>query len=819
MESVLEIILKLVDKASGGVKGVASSLGGLEDKAAKAHNRLLPLSNMFGTILKAGAVTATAAVGGLAAGIVSATLEAADMEQKIADIASVMGVGADAIKPLKGLIQDLGMDPRLKVDATEAGIAIEMLAKNGLTMTQVMDGAARNTVLLANATGAEFGTAADIATDVMVLFNIEAQEMMSAVNGITGVTTKSKFGINDYRLAIAQAGGVASAVGVEFDDFNAVIAAIAPSFASGSDAGTSFKTFLQRLVPDTNPAKEAMTELGLLTVDASGKMQNAFFTASGEMKSMGEISQALHIAMKDLSDEQRIQALTTMFGTDAMRAASAMAGMTEESFNKLKLEIAKVDAEQAAKTRMDTLRGSMEILTGVFDGLKIQIGDKFIPVFKNLVDRIAQFLSDNSDKIVAWAEKLAAKIEELLPAAEAILGWMVTFVTTGEKMTTTQMGLTGQTAELVNGFISFVGWIENTVRVVTDVFNALGGLKVILTTIGALLGISVIAQVIGFISSIVGAVGAVGSFIGALTGLGPLVAGIAALFGPVTLAVAAVGAAIAVLYSAWQGNWFGIRDVTGQAIQGIKGWLDKAPGWLQEAGPKLYEAGRGAFLRVSEAIGSLRAHTQSVIQTVLSDVKEHGYAYAVGAFAGRLAEGARSAVISMFQGFQNAAPNASADIQQALNGIINTFNFVMDGFRTHVWSVMWSIGENIGKGLMGGINHLMNDIQNVIRNLTNRIPQWIRDQLGIHSPSEVMRSLGKSTMEGFVLGMQDLAVQPQLVLEQAITGVGSDSVSQDNSQRTTNWNINMTSGGGAATESQMIRLTNTLTSVYSGGRF
>lgn len=61
-------------------------------------------------------------------------------------------------------------------------LAIDMLGKNGQSLTQIFDGFARATVLLANSTKADFGTAADIATDVMLQFNIAAGDMMKAVN-------------------------------------------------------------------------------------------------------------------------------------------------------------------------------------------------------------------------------------------------------------------------------------------------------------------------------------------------------------------------------------------------------------------------------------------------------------------------------------------------------------------------------------------------------------------------------------------------------------------------------------------------------------
>ena len=238
------------------------------DAAGKVGQQFVGLGdavNKAALVVATAFVAATAAAGAALAKFTGDGIEkAADLEKQMGGIAAVMSTTKDAVGPLKDLIQDLALDPRLKVNTTEAADAIEMLGRNGLTMSQILDGAAESTVLLANATEADFGTAADIATDVMSLFNIEAKDMNTAVDGITSVVNNSKFSIDDYRLAIAQGGGVAASVGVEFDDFNTTIAATAPLFGSGSDAGTSFKTFLQRLVPDTDKAAGAMVDLAFL---------------------------------------------------------------------------------------------------------------------------------------------------------------------------------------------------------------------------------------------------------------------------------------------------------------------------------------------------------------------------------------------------------------------------------------------------------------------------------------------------------------------------------------------------------------------------
>jgi TP901 family phage tail tape measure protein len=196
-----------------------------------------------------------------------------DLDAQMATIAATMNTTKAAVGPLKDLILDLALDPKLTVNATDAANAIQLLAQNGVTMKEIMDGAAKSTVALANATGADFGTAANIASGVMKVFNIDAANMATAIDGITGVTNQSKFTIDDYGQAFAQAGGIAAGMGLSLQDFNTVIAASADNFNSGSDAGTSFKTLLQRLSNPTDEAKAAMQQYGISLFDAEGKMR------------------------------------------------------------------------------------------------------------------------------------------------------------------------------------------------------------------------------------------------------------------------------------------------------------------------------------------------------------------------------------------------------------------------------------------------------------------------------------------------------------------------------------------------------------------
>jgi hypothetical protein len=222
------------------------------------------------------------------------------------------------------------------------------------------------------------------------------------------VVTNSKFSINDYQLALAQGGAAAGVAGVSFDEFNATVAALAPNFASGSDAGTSFKTMVQRLVPQTDSAAAAMEALGL-----------NFINADGSIKDMAEVAGELHRVFTGMAEAERVAALNTIFGTDAMRAAAAMAGYTEEEFRALQKTVGSADAEMAAAQRMDNLAGDMEVFGGIVETLKLQIGDQFQPAARSFVQSVSSIAEAVGPRLVGLAGAAAEWVEPWISSIES----------------------------------------------------------------------------------------------------------------------------------------------------------------------------------------------------------------------------------------------------------------------------------------------------------------------------------------------------------------------------------------------------------------
>ncbi|AHK42209.1 putative phage tail protein [Ensifer adhaerens OV14] len=324
---------------------------------------------------------------------------AGDFEAAMNRVDAATGATADEFKAMRDMAVQLGADTSFS--ASESADAMEMLAKNGLKASQILDGAVAASMQLAAASGSDLSAAADVATDVMMNFGKEAKDLAPLVDGITGVLLESKFGFDDYRLAMGQAGGVAGNLGVSFEDFNAVIAGTSSAFASGSDAGTSFKTFLTTLVPKSDAAAAAMDELGL-----------KFFNVDGSMKSMTAIAEELKTKMGGLSDEDMNNKMSTMFGTDAMRTAIMLMKTGGAGIDELKTKIGSASAEEQAAARLKGFNGELEKLGGAFETLQIAIADS------GLLAMVTSFVT----MLAGWIDALATSNPELLKWGTILAG-------------------------------------------------------------------------------------------------------------------------------------------------------------------------------------------------------------------------------------------------------------------------------------------------------------------------------------------------------------------------------------------------------------
>jgi TP901 family phage tail tape measure protein len=352
-----------------GAKRASRDLGGIGSSADQANRRMS----------KAG--TSMVATGALiAGGLAFATKTAGDFEYSMSQVGAVLGASEGDMEALRAKAIQLGKDTAFS--AGESAKAMEELAKAGLNTTDILNGAADATVALAAAGQVDMATAAGIASSAMNSFNIKAEDMAHVSDLISGAANKSATDVVGVGEAFKYVAPLASATGVSIEDTTAGIAALAKVGIQGSMAGTTLRGMLQNLTPASESAAKKMKELGIITEDN----KNRFYDAAGNTKSLADISGILQESLSGLSDEQKSQALNTIFGARAMAGATALAKQGKKGFQDLKGEIGDVSAEEVAADRMDNLKGSIELMKGSLETLLIQVGTPLLNGFRKVVD-------------------------------------------------------------------------------------------------------------------------------------------------------------------------------------------------------------------------------------------------------------------------------------------------------------------------------------------------------------------------------------------------------------------------------------------------
>lgn len=468
----LKIRVALVDQASAMINELSKNIEGV----GKTAQQKVEWIKNFGLAVG----TAATVVGGFAVN------KFMDFEKTMSGVKAVLSPTTEEFEALKNKVQEVGKETVFSQG--EIARATEDLAKNGLNASQILNGALDATANFASAAGTTLETSSGVVSDALNIFKLRAEDVSTAVDQMTGVTIASKFGAEDYALALAQGGAAARVAGISFEDFNTTIAGISSAFSSWSDAGTSFKVFTQRLIPQSDEAAAAMERLGL-----------QFFDAQGKIKPMRDIAENLKTGLKWLTDEQRNNALTTIFGTDAMRAAAMIAEQGAEWYDKLSTSIKNTDAAAQSATRLDNLAGSWEKLMGIVDVYATKLGEV-----------INSFLRPAIDSLASWLENISTWFNGLSPTMQAVILSI------------------GSAVGIIVAFTAALGLIMTVVGPIIAWVSAM---------------YSVIMLLVGWVSA---SIWVIWSLIVAMW--------------PIGWTIAAIVAAWVLLYEAWTNNWGGMRD-------------------------------------------------------------------------------------------------------------------------------------------------------------------------------------------------------------------------------------------------------------------
>ncbi|MGI1828794.1 phage tail tape measure protein [Bacillus safensis] len=370
--SVGEITATLTLQSNQFTAGVAQAQAQMQQMGNSARS----LSSQMGLVQKA----ALAVGGAVVVGIGASAKAAANFEQQMSAVKAVSGATAGEMKTLTDLAIKLGESTSFS--ATETAQATEELVKAGVTTKDIINGGLAGALDLAAAGNLNLADAAEIASTALNAFKADSLSVSEAADILAGAANASATDVGEMKFGLAQVSAVASGIGMSFKDTATALAVFAQNGIKGSDAGTSLKTMLSRLEPQTKQQREEMMDLGLITADGTNK----FFDQAGSLKDLASISGLLQNAFKGLTDQQRQSSLQTLFGSDAVRAGTVFYKEGAKGVEDMAAAMSKVTAAEVSKVKLDNFLGSVEELSGAVETLGIKLGNEFLPHLRKIVD-------------------------------------------------------------------------------------------------------------------------------------------------------------------------------------------------------------------------------------------------------------------------------------------------------------------------------------------------------------------------------------------------------------------------------------------------
>lgn len=379
------IVIRYKDTSASDRQKTSDGLKGIGDAAGGAGSKLTAFEQITtGALRKIGefAISSLASAGRALIGFVGDSVsKAGDYEQSMNMFAAVSGATADQMSAAAAEAKALGADLTLPAtSAASAGEAMTELAKAGLSVDDAL-AAAKGTLQLAAAGNLSEAQSAQIAAAALNEFHLAGSEATRVADLLAASVSASGSSVEQTGQAVQQAGASFAAAHVPIEDFVTLVNEMSKAGIKGSDAGTSLKTMLMRLQAPTDEAAGALRDLGVNIYDANGAMLP-----------MREIIGQVSGGLTGLTQKQRDQAVVTIFGADAQRAANIVLAGGVEQYDKMREKVTVSGAAATlAAARMKGLNGAVEGLSSQVETLALEAIEPLLPLMTAGVERASAF--------------------------------------------------------------------------------------------------------------------------------------------------------------------------------------------------------------------------------------------------------------------------------------------------------------------------------------------------------------------------------------------------------------------------------------------
>lgn len=289
--------------------------------------------------------------------------------------------------------------------SAQAGDALGYMALAGWDANKSTS-ALMPTLKLAEATGADLATTADLVTNSMNAMGVSFDDLDGYFDVIIKANNKSATTAGELMEAFTGVGGAAKAAGQDYKTTSTALGILANAGTKGAKAGTALNSILVRMT-SKQEAMNAYKKLGVSIYDAAGNTRN-----------FGDILKDTSKAMEGMTEEQKNSYLSAIAGTNyystynqLLEGVNKTVDGGASAWDKLSGEIQNSNnaLDTMHKTTTDTVDYAFSLLDSALQNVQLQFLKAFGPEIQSAVQYVAE---EVLPKVANAAENLGNFIQD-----------------------------------------------------------------------------------------------------------------------------------------------------------------------------------------------------------------------------------------------------------------------------------------------------------------------------------------------------------------------------------------------------------------------
>lgn len=265
-------------------------------------------------------------------------------EAGMSEVQAISGASGKDLQALTNKAKEMGATT--KFSATQSAEALKYMAMAGWKTNDMVDGLG-GVMNLAAASGEDLGTVSDIVTDALTAFGLQAKDSGHFADVLAKASSNSNTNVSMMGETFKYVAPLAGSMKYSVEDTATAIGLMANAGIKGSQAGTSLRSMLTRLVKPPKEAAEAMSALGISVTKSDGSM-----------KPLRETMAELREKFSGLTESQKASYASSIAGQEAMSGLLAIVNTSDKDFDKLTKAID--NSSGAAKKQADTMNQNLQ---------------------------------------------------------------------------------------------------------------------------------------------------------------------------------------------------------------------------------------------------------------------------------------------------------------------------------------------------------------------------------------------------------------------------------------------------------------------------